>query len=351
MRFTSILVANRGEIARRVFCAPRASRVCAPSRSTSRRTRTRPSCWRPMKPSCCLELPRRPRHHRGRKAEWRSGDPPGLRLSLGERGLCRAPSSTRASCGSDRRRAWLRPSATNWRPRIWPASAGVPVLESSERPEDAESVGYPLMIKAAAGGGGKGMRVVYEPGNLADSLQAAQREALSGFSDDRVFLERYIARSRHVEIQILGDEHGHLVHLGERDCSIQRRHQKLLEESPSPALSDATRQAMGDAALSLARAIGYESAGTVEFIVDDATHDFYFLEVNARLQVEHPSERRGQRNRHCPGAVATRPGRRAGLHPRRRRPGGTRDRSAAVRRRSRGGVPSRHRHAARLSTR
>jgi propionyl-CoA carboxylase alpha chain len=167
-------------------------------------------------------------------------------------------------------------------------SAGVPVLESSERPEDAKSIGYPLMIKAAAGGGGRGMRVVYEPGELADSLQAAQREALSGFSDDRVFLERYVARSRHVEIQILGDEHGHLVHLGERDCSIQRRHQKLIEESPSPALSDTTRQAMGDAALSLARAIGYESAGTVEFIVDDATHDFYFLEVNARLQVEHP---------------------------------------------------------------
>ncbi|MGC2169311.1 MAG: biotin carboxylase N-terminal domain-containing protein [Acidimicrobiales bacterium] len=167
-------------------------------------------------------------------------------------------------------------------------SAGVNVLESSERPGDAESIGYPLMIKAAAGGGGKGMRVVHEPHELADSLQAAKREAQSGFSDDRVFLERYIARSRHVELQILGDEYGHLVHLGERDCSVQRRHQKLIEESPSPALSDATRQAMGEAALSLARAIGYESAGTVEFIVDDATQDFYFLEVNARLQVEHP---------------------------------------------------------------
>ncbi|HTT59589.1 MAG TPA: biotin carboxylase N-terminal domain-containing protein, partial [Acidimicrobiales bacterium] len=167
-------------------------------------------------------------------------------------------------------------------------SAGVSVLESSDRPEDAASIGYPLMIKAAAGGGGKGMRVVREPHELADSLAAAQREALSSFSDDRVFLERYVARSRHVEIQILADQHGHLVHLGERDCSIQRRHQKLIEESPSPALSDATREAMGDAALSLARTIGYESAGTVEFIVDDATQDFYFLEVNARLQVEHP---------------------------------------------------------------
>jgi propionyl-CoA carboxylase alpha chain len=166
--------------------------------------------------------------------------------------------------------------------------AGVPTLISSENPRDALDVGYPLMIKAAAGGGGKGMRVVDRPSQLADALDAARREALAGFSDDRVFLERYVARSRHVEIQILGDQHGHLVHLGERDCSIQRRHQKLVEESPSPALDPSTRQAMGDAALALARAIGYQSAGTVEFLVDDETRDFYFLEINARLQVEHP---------------------------------------------------------------
>ena len=166
--------------------------------------------------------------------------------------------------------------------------AGVPTLISSENPRDALDVGYPLMIKAAAGGGGKGMRVVDRPSQLADALDAARREALAGFSDDRVFLERYVARSRHVEIQILGDQHGHLVHLGERDCSIQRRHQKLVEESPSPALDPSTRQAMGGAALALARAIGYQSAGTVEFLVDDETRDFYFLEINARLQVEHP---------------------------------------------------------------
>jgi propionyl-CoA carboxylase alpha chain len=167
-------------------------------------------------------------------------------------------------------------------------AAGVPALISSENPRDANDIGYPLMVKAAAGGGGKGMRVVHSPSQLSEALEAAKREALTGFSDDRVFLERYVERSRHVEIQILGDQHGNVVHLGDRDCSIQRRHQKLIEESPSPALDQSARDAMAQSALTLARAIGYESAGTVEFLVDDETRDFYFLEVNARLQVEHP---------------------------------------------------------------
>ena len=168
------------------------------------------------------------------------------------------------------------------------SAAGVPVLTSTENPSDADTVGYPLMVKAAAGGGGKGMRIVAGPDQLEEALRAARREALGGFGDDRVFLERYVARSRHVEIQILGDHHGTLVHLGERECSIQRRHQKLIEESPSPVVDPAMRAAMGSAALGLARAIGYQSAGTVEFLVDDDTHDFFFLEVNTRLQVEHP---------------------------------------------------------------
>jgi propionyl-CoA carboxylase alpha chain len=167
-------------------------------------------------------------------------------------------------------------------------AVGVPVLPSSDDLAGASSVGYPLIIKAVAGGGGKGMRVVGEASDLDDAVAASRREAQSGFGDDRVFFERYIARSRHVEIQILGDRHGHLVQLGERECSIQRRHQKLIEESPSPALSESTRRAMGTAALDLARLMGYQSAGTVEFLVDDETDDFYFLEVNARLQVEHP---------------------------------------------------------------
>jgi propionyl-CoA carboxylase alpha chain len=167
--------------------------------------------------------------------------------------------------------------------------AGVPTLPSSDDPEADGDVGYPMLVKAAAGGGGKGMRTVDRPAELAEAVAAARREAAGAFGDDRVFLERYVAQARHVEIQILGDAHGGLVHLGERECSIQRRHQKIIEESPSSGIVDADlRAAMGDAALRLGRALGYRSAGTVEFLVDDATHEFFFLEVNTRLQVEHP---------------------------------------------------------------
>ena len=166
--------------------------------------------------------------------------------------------------------------------------AEVPILPGSEDPEAGDAVGYPLLVKAAAGGGGKGMRIVESAADLEESVAAARREAASGFGDDRVFLERYVARARHIEIQILGDSHGAVVHLGERECSIQRRHQKILEESPSPRIDPATREAMGDAALRLARVLDYQSAGTVEFLLDDESGDFFFLEVNTRLQVEHP---------------------------------------------------------------
>jgi propionyl-CoA carboxylase alpha chain len=165
---------------------------------------------------------------------------------------------------------------------------GVPTLPGAQDPAQAAEVGYPLLVKAAAGGGGKGMRVVATPAGLAEAVASARREAASGFGDERVFLERYVARCRHVEIQILGDAHGALVHLGERECSIQRRHQKVIEECPSPRVDAALRNAMGEAALRLARALDYRSAGTVEFLLDDASGEFFFLEVNTRLQVEHP---------------------------------------------------------------
>jgi len=170
----------------------------------------------------------------------------------------------------------------------WVGPSPAAIERGSDDPTDAASVGYPLLVKAAAGGGGKGMRVVESAEALAESVAAAMREAKSGFGDDRVFLERYVARARHIEIQILGDRHGNVVHLGERECSIQRRHQKILEESPSPWLDAAGRERMGEAALRLARALDYESAGTVEFLVDQDSGEFFFLEVNTRLQVEHP---------------------------------------------------------------
>jgi len=166
--------------------------------------------------------------------------------------------------------------------------AGVPTLPMTTDPKKANTIGYPILIKAAAGGGGKGMRIVESKKDLKESLLGAQREAMTGFGDDRVFIERYVASSRHIEIQILGDSHGNVVHLGERECSIQRRHQKIIEESPSPRVNPEMREAMGDAAIKLAKKLKYESAGTVEFLVDDKTGDFWFLEVNTRLQVEHP---------------------------------------------------------------
>ena len=166
--------------------------------------------------------------------------------------------------------------------------AGVPTLPMTTDPKKANTIGYPILIKAAAGGGGKGMRIVEDKKDLKEAIAGAQREAQTGFGDDRVFIERYVASSRHIEIQILGDSHGNVIHLGERECSIQRRHQKIIEESPSPRVDSEMRATMGEAAIKLAKKLKYESAGTVEFLVDDKTGEFWFLEVNTRLQVEHP---------------------------------------------------------------
>ena len=175
-------------------------------------------------------------------------------------------------------------------------AAGAPVVPSSPEcvPGDAEAEefvrrwGFPLMVKAAAAGGGRGMRVVNGPRGLELDMEVASREARAAFGDGRVFLERYIANPRHVEIQALADGNGHTIHLGERECSIQRRHQKIVEETPSPALTPDLRRRMGEAAVAVAREAGYVNAGTVEFLLDSRTNEFYFLEMNARLQVEHP---------------------------------------------------------------
>ena len=151
----------------------------------------------------------------------------------------------------------------------------------------AEEIGYPVIIKATAGGGGRGMRLVENKGNLEKMFKAAQGEAEAAFGNDGLYMEKFIKKPRHVEIQILADRAGNVVHLGERDCSVQRRHQKLLEESPSPAINSDLRKKMGNAAIAAAKSIGYEGAGTVEFLVDD-NNNFYFMEMNTRIQVEHP---------------------------------------------------------------
>ncbi|MGE0117682.1 MAG: acetyl-CoA carboxylase biotin carboxylase subunit [Dongiaceae bacterium] len=169
---------------------------------------------------------------------------------------------------------------------VVPGYLGV-IKDDKDAVKIARDVGYPVMIKASAGGGGKGMRIARSDEEVRDGFRAASSEARSSFADDRVFIEKFIENPRHIEIQVLGDSHGNIVHLGERECSIQRRHQKVIEEAPSPFLDERTRNAMGRQAVALAATVGYQSAGTVEFIVDARKH-FYFLEMNTRLQVEHP---------------------------------------------------------------
>ncbi len=181
------------------------------------------------------------------------------------------------------------------RARALAADLGLPTLSGStnvDSPREAVAiarrVGLPMMIKAAAGGGGRGMKIVQNESDMATMFAAASNEARAAFGDGTLYLERYIADARHVEVQILADRHGNVVHLGERDCSLQRRHQKLVEEAPAPNLSESLCQQIREAGVALAKGFGYENAGTVEFIVDQASQTFHFLEMNTRIQVEHP---------------------------------------------------------------
>jgi len=179
--------------------------------------------------------------------------------------------------------------------RVLAREAGVPILPGSEKiasaadaAEVAQRIGYPVMMKAAAGGGGRGMKVIYDPGKLPAAFAAASAEANAAFGDPTLYLERFIANARHIEVQVLGDKFGRVIHLGERDCSLQRRHQKVVEEAPAPGITPALRQEICNAAVGLARNIAYENAGTCEFIFDEDAQTFYFLEMNTRIQVEHP---------------------------------------------------------------
>jgi acetyl-CoA carboxylase biotin carboxylase subunit len=179
-------------------------------------------------------------------------------------------------------------------------AAGVPVVPGdngkdgkgfaslAEARAAADKIGYPIMLKAAAGGGGRGIRIVDGEAKLEAALAGAQREAKAAFGDDTVYLEKAVVRARHIEVQVFGDQHGQAVHLFERDCSVQRRNQKVIEEAPSPAIDDELRAAMGEVAVRAARSVGYVGAGTIEMLFDQASRSFYFLEMNTRLQVEHP---------------------------------------------------------------
>jgi acetyl-CoA carboxylase biotin carboxylase subunit len=174
-------------------------------------------------------------------------------------------------------------------------AAGVPLVPGSDHAKNpheathlAEQIGYPLLLKASAGGGGRGIKLVWNAGEMENTFRTAAAEARAAFGNDTLYMEKYVANARHIEVQILGDEHGHVIHLGERDCSLQRRHQKIIEEAPAYAVLPEVRAKICNAAATLARSIGYRSAGTIEFIYDNDSADFYFLEMNTRIQVEHP---------------------------------------------------------------
>ena len=280
MAIRKLLVANRGEIAARVFRTCRrlgigTVAVHAPDDEGAFHTRQADEAVRVSGYLAAEDLVRAAREtgadaiHPGYGFLAENGD---FAEAVGAAGLVFVGPSPEA----------IRAAGDKLEAKRLAREAGVPVVETGE----AGELGYPLIVKAAAGGGGRGMRVVRAPEELDEALAAARREAEAAFGDGRVFCERYVERPRHVEIQLLADRHDAAIHLGERDCSVQRRHQKVLEESPSPALDGALRAAMGDAAVAFARAVGYENAGTAEFML--AGDEFFFLELNARLQVEHP---------------------------------------------------------------
>jgi acetyl/propionyl-CoA carboxylase alpha subunit len=280
MGIRKLLVANRGEIALRVFRACRQRgiatvAVAAPDDQGALHTR---EAGETVEIASYLDAAEHVRAAREAGADAVHpgygflAESPELAAAVEEAGLVWVgPSAEALRAGGDKLAA----------KRI-AREAGVPVVPEG----DAGDLGFPLLVKAAAGGGGRGMRVVREPGGLEDALAAARREAEAAFGDGRVFCERYLERPRHVEIQLLADAHGNVVALGERECSVQRRHQKVLEEAPSPALDPKLRARMSAAAVAFARAIGYRSAGTAEFVLEG--DEFYFLELNGRIQVEHP---------------------------------------------------------------
>ncbi|HWE11767.1 MAG TPA: biotin carboxylase N-terminal domain-containing protein [Solirubrobacteraceae bacterium] len=286
--FDSVLIANRGEIARRIIrtldrLGLRSVAIFAPADRDAPHVREADEAFRV---SSYLDIA-------GVLDACRRSGAPALHPGYGF--LSENPALARACAHAGV--AFVGPPAAaselmadKVRAKEVAAAAGVPVVPGfTEAQARAAAAPYPLLVKAAGGGGGRGMRVVNRPEQLDDALAAARREARAGFGDDRVFIERFLGRARHIEVQVIADAHGRVLHLGERECSLQRRHQKVMEEAPSPVVTPELRAVLGGEAVALARAAGYVNAGTVEFIADFDDHaEHYFLEMNARLQVEHP---------------------------------------------------------------
>ena len=298
--FKKILIANRGEIACRVIKTARKMGIeTVAVYSDADRTRAM-SSW-PTRPCTSAPAPSRESYLQADKiiaACKQTGAQavhPGYGFLSRERGLRADASKKKASSSSapstTRSRRWAtrsRPRSWRTRPRSTPFPGWNDAIETRRAAvEIAKDIGYPVMIKASAGGGGKGLRVAFNDKEAFEGFTSCRNEARNSFGDDRVFIEKFVEEPRHIEIQVLGDAHGNVIYLNERECSIQRRHQKVIEEAPSPFISDATRKAMGEQAVALAKAVKYQSAGTVEFVVGK-DQSFYFLEMNTRLQVEHP---------------------------------------------------------------
>ncbi|WGY01881.1 biotin carboxylase N-terminal domain-containing protein [Nocardioides sp. QY071] len=285
----SVLVANRGEIARRVFRTCRDLGI----RTVAVHTDLDADALHVRDADVALRVPSYLDGDAVLAAAKEAGLADGGAIHPGYGFL--SENAGFAAAVTDAGIAWVGPSpkvieqmGRKDAARDLAVEAGVPVVPSYDIAEDPATFAYPVLVKAAAGGGGKGMRVVRAAADFDAAVAAAKREAASAFGDDTILVEKYVERGRHIEVQVLGDSHGTVVHLGTRECSVQRRHQKVLEEAPAPALDDELRSRIHASAVDLSASVGYENAGTIEYLLDASTGDFYFLEMNTRLQVEHP---------------------------------------------------------------
>ncbi len=299
MSVTRVLVANRGEIAVRVIkaCQSLGIETVAAVSDADRESMAAQIAHR----SVCIGPPRSADSYLKVENLIAAAQGTGCDALHPGYGFLSERAALAQAC-ADNKITFVGPSAENitqmgdkLAARRLARSAGVPLVPGSDHAKNpheaarlAEQIGYPLLLKASAGGGGRGIKLVWNAGEIENTFRTAAAEARAAFGNDTLYMEKYIGNGRHIEVQILGDQHGSVIHLGERDCSLQRRHQKIVEEAPAYAVPPEVRAKICNAAAALARSIGYRSAGTIEFIYDNDTQDFYFLEMNTRIQVEHP---------------------------------------------------------------